>query len=167
MSSDPGDILSALSGAQDAFREEGDGIPDAEADIDTDEDWTVQLTKACRLLDAVQTLVEQNGYYMAVIELSFGALERSIEAYILWQGDTELEDFQDHAFGYQRAHETGLLEEETADDIEALYDSNRTESYYGGKRPTDRQAASMVDLATSVHEFVRDQIRQGGVCNCE
>lgn len=100
MRSDPGDILAALSRPQDAFGEEGDGIPDSEENIDTDEDWTVQLTKACRLLEAVDTLVEQNGYYTAVIELSFGAIERSIEAYILWQGDDELEVFQDHEFAY-------------------------------------------------------------------
>ncbi|MEF8776389.1 MAG: DNA-binding protein [Haloarculaceae archaeon] len=167
MSADPGDVLDALSRAQDAFDEKGEGIPHSEANIDTDDEWTVQLTKACRLLEAGQTLAGQDGYYTAVIELSFGALERSIQAYICWQGDDVLADFRDHEFAYRRAHETGLLEEETAEVIEALYASNRTESYYGGKRPTDRQADSMVGVATSVHEFVRDQIRQGGVCTCE
>lgn len=48
-----------------------------------------------------------------------------------------------------------------------LYKEIRTESYYVGSRPNDRQAEAMYDLALRVHEFVVDQIREGGVCICE
>ena len=48
-----------------------------------------------------------------------------------------------------------------------LYSENRTESYYGGGEPTDHQAEAMADLARSVHDFVVDQIREGGVCVCD
>ncbi len=51
--------------------------------------------------------------------------------------------------------------------MKELYSENRTESYYGGGRPTDRQADSMYELSVQVHSFSVNQIREGGVCICE
>lgn len=163
--SDPGAITDALAAAVDAFNEEGRGIPTYEEHIDTDADWTVQLTKACRLLAAVEHLAG-NGLYTATIELCFGAAERSIEAYALAEGGDSLADFHDHTYCYSRATDLGLLSETTTDRLRDLYATNRTNSYYGGRRPTDRQAKQMRRLAGSVHEHVTNQIREGGVCVC-
>jgi hypothetical protein len=164
---DPDAVLEALAEAQDAFELVGDGRPRFEEGLSADEDWKTQLTKACRLLEVADVLQSQDGYYTAVIEVCFGALERSIEAYALAMTDDELADFQDHAFAYERAHEIGLFERETARAMKELYEDNRTESYYGGGRPTERQAAAMVELNEVVHEFAVTQIREGGVCRCE
>ncbi|WP_323173315.1 hypothetical protein [Natrialba sp. PRR66] len=79
----------------------------------------------------------------------------------------ELQDFQDHQFAYERAQEIGLFTKETAADMKNLYSENRTESYYGGGRPTEEQADAMADLTAAVHEFAGNQIREGGVCICE
>lgn len=76
-------------------------------------------------------------------------------------------DFRDHEYSYDRAHQLGLFEPETAEEMRELYSENRTESYYGGGEPTDHQAEAMADLARSVHDFVVDQIREGGVCVCD
>lgn len=165
--SDPRAIIAALDRAQDAFGETAEGIPRYEEGIESGADWQTQLTKACKLIEVVTLLQEQNGYYTAVIELCFGAIERSIEAYVVAMAGDEVRDFQDHEFSYQRAHEVGLFEAETATDMMNLYSENRTESYYGGSRPSDRQAEAMTDLAREVHNFVVDQIRMGGVCICE
>jgi hypothetical protein len=78
-----------------------------------------------------------------------------------------LQDFQNHDYSYERAHQIGLFEQETAEAMQELYGENRTESYYGGGRPTSEQADAMTDLATAVHEFSVSQIREGGVCICE
>jgi hypothetical protein len=78
-----------------------------------------------------------------------------------------LRDFQDRQFSYERAHQVGLFEQETAEGMRTLYSENRTESYYGGSRPTEEQAAAMTELANAVHEFSVDQIREGGVCLCD
>jgi len=78
-----------------------------------------------------------------------------------------LQDFHDHEFSYERAHQIGLFEQETAEAMKALYGENRTDSYYGGGRPTNEQADAMADLATAVHEFSVSQVREGGVCLCE
>lgn len=164
--SDPKAITSALSGAIDAFNEEGFGIPTHEASIDGAADWKTQLTKACRLLAAVQTL-SGRGLYTATIELCFGATERSLEAYALAEGGDCQGAFHDHTTCYDRATELGLLSETTSRELRRLYDTNRTDSYYGGRRPTKRQADTMQQLARRVHEYARDQIREGGICVCE
>ena len=92
--------------------------------------------------------------------------ERSIEAYALEGGD-ELDDFHDHTYCYERATDLGLLSATTTDDLRRLDDTNRTDSYYGGRRPTERRAAAMRQLSRSIHEYVTDQIREGGVCVCD
>jgi len=164
--SDPAAVLDALERAEDAFEMVGRGQPAFEDGISADADWKTQLTKACRLLEVVETLQNQDGYHTAVIEVCFGALERSIEAYTLSMTNDTLDDYQDHQFSYERAHQSGLFERETAEKMQELYSQNRTESYYGGGRPTEEQAHAMAELATAAHKFVVSQIREGGVCLC-
>jgi hypothetical protein len=163
--SDPNAITDALAAATDAFNEEGYGVPAREAEIDPDTDWKTQLTKACRLLAAVDQIDEQ-GFYTATIELCFGATERSVEAFVLAEGGDDLNDFHDHTYCYDRAAALGLLSATTAETLRELYDTNRTDSYYGGQRPTERQADTMRQLSRRVHTYVTDQLREGGVCIC-
>ncbi len=165
--SDPAAVLTALDRAQDAFEMVGRGRTAFEDGISADEDWKTQLTKACRLLEVVDTLQSQDGYYTAVIEVCFGAIERSIEAYALAMTNDTLQDFRDHQFSYERAHQIGLFERETAEAMKDLYSENRTESYYGGGRPTQEQAEAMTNLANAVHQFAVNQIRKGSVCLCD
>lgn len=164
--SDPGDVLEALERTQDAFEGVGLGIPEVEKGIEEGGGWETQLTKACKLLEVVDVLREQNGYYTAIIELCFGTIERSIEAYAVAMAGNEVDDFQDHEYCYERTHEVGLFEEVTAMDMKNLYSENRTESYYGGGRPTEPQAEAMSEVAQSVHDFAVSQIREGDVCIC-
>jgi hypothetical protein len=166
-SSDPNDVVEAVEQAEDAFEERGGGVPDYEESIESGGDWETQLTKACRLIEVAGVLREQNGYYTATIELCFGAIERSIEAYAVAMTGDEVEDFRDHEYSYERAHQIGLFGDETAESMKNLYSENRTESYYGGSRPTDRQADAMYNLAVQVHSFSVDQITEGGVCVCD
>jgi hypothetical protein len=165
--SDPEAILAALDRAADAFEEIGVGVPGYETAIESGGGWETQLTKACKLLEVVGVVRKQNGYHTAVIEVCFGAIERSIEAYAVAMAGDEVADFRDHEYSYERAHQVGLFEADAAEAMMELYAENRTESYYGGGRPTDRQAAAMSDLARAVHGFAVDQIREGGVCICE
>jgi len=164
--SDPTAITDALAAAIDAFNEEGYGVPTREEEIDPDADWKTQLTKACRLLAAVEH-IEDQGFYIATIELCFGATERSVEAYALAEGGDDLDDFHDHTYCYERASALGLLSTTTTEDLRQLYNTNRTDSYYGGQQPTEQQAVAMRNLSRSVHDHVRNQIREGGVCVCD
>jgi hypothetical protein len=165
--SDPESVLAALERARDAFEMVGRGRRKFEYGISADENWKTQLTKACRLLEVVNALQSQDGYYTAVIEVCFGTIERSIEAYALSMTNDTLKDFQNHQFSYERAHQIGLFEKQTAEEMKNLYSDNRTESYYGGGRPTEEQAEAMTELAIAVHQFAVSQIREGGVCLCD
>ncbi|MDZ7731262.1 MAG: DNA-binding protein [Natrialbaceae archaeon] len=164
--SDPNDLLSAISEAEAAFAEIGSSISPREDEIAGGNHWKTQLTKACRLLSAATLLRRENGHFTAQIELCFGATERSIEAFLLRMGGHDLQDFRDHTLCYNRAHEAGLFERTTAEKLLALYADNRTESYYGGRRPTEAQADAMVNVAGNVHRFAASQIREGSVCVC-
>jgi len=81
--SDPTAVLAALDPRTGCLRDGGTRSGSVRGGISADEDWKTQLTKACRLLEVVDTLQSQDGYYTAVIEVCFGAIERSIEAYAL------------------------------------------------------------------------------------
>lgn len=166
-SKDPRDVTDALEYAQDAFQERGFGSPDFEAGISVEADWETQLTKACRLLEVCAELQRIDGYYLAIIEVCFGAIERTLEAYCLKMGGDELRDFQNHSDSYRRAQDHGLFRPQTISNLRDLYGENRTDSYYGAKRPTGEQTAAMSELAHAIHDFTVDQIREGGVCTCE
>lgn len=70
MSSDPQAVRDAGARAQDAFELRGRGRPTFEPGLSTDDDWETQLTKGCRLLEVADVLIEQGGYYTAIIEAS-------------------------------------------------------------------------------------------------
>jgi len=153
--------------AENAFQEASSDLARHEEGIESGGGWKTQLTKACKRLEVATVLHRQNGYYTAITELCFGVIERSIEAYTVAMAGDDVEDFSDHEYGYERAHQVGLFEKETADALLNLYGENRTESYYGGGRPTGDQAEAMSELAGAVHDFATDQIREGGVCTCD
>jgi len=166
--SDPAAVREALDTAVDAFNEAGHGIPTREPDIDTDTDWKTQLTKGCRLLATVAE-IKGDGSYTATVELCFGSIERSLEAFAIAAGGDELRDFQtdSHDRCYDRAAQLGLFTRELSCELDDLYGNNRTDSYYGGRHPTKRQAEAMHRLAREIHRHVADRTREGGVCNCE
>lgn len=166
MSSDPNAITEAIERAEDAFEYAGLGRPDFEDGIDQEETWTTQLTKACRYLEAVRVLRSRDGFCGAVVELCFGAIERTLEGYVLWAAEDSLEDFMDHTTVYDRVIEVGLFDPATADSLRELYGTNRTAHYYGGRVPTGQKADAMARLAEEIHEYTVDQLRHAGVCRC-
>lgn len=166
MSSDPNHVVEAIERAEDGFGYAAAGRPDFEHGIDREEDWKTQLTKACRNLDACRALRRQDGFNGAVVELCFGAIERTFEGYLLWATDDTLADYVDHEAAYDRIADVGLLERDTAQSLAELYGANRTEHYYGGRIPTTEKEAAMFELAESIHEFAVGEIRGGTVCVC-
>lgn len=75
----------------------------------------IQLRKACRLLDACRLLRDLNCYHTSVIEMSFAAIERTLEFYALATSNDAVDDFrEDHDRAYDRSADLGLLRDETA-----------------------------------------------------
>lgn len=165
--SDPARIIECVEHAEDAFEYVGQGEPDFEDSINQGEDWKKQLTKACRYLESVRVLRAEDGFNGAVVELCFGAVERTLEAYMIWNTDDTIEDYQDHEAVYNRAAEQGLFTRETAANLKEIYHDNRTDHYYGAFVPTQQKEDAMYDLAECIHHFVKDQIQEGSICVCE
>lgn len=165
MSNDPNDITSAIAYAQDAFDGTATfGQPTYEDGIVSEDDWTAQLTKGCQLIDGARTIRDHNGHHTAVIELCFGAIERSLQAWLLSQTGDEPEDLQDHETPYQRADDAGLFDG-VGEQLGLLYQNNRTQSYYANRTPTEEQANTMFELAQAIHDYVADLIDRG-YCHC-
>lgn len=164
--SDPRSVTGPLADAEDAFEYVGKGAPTYEDGIDQAEEWTTQLTKACKYLEACRTLRNQDGFNGAVIELSFGAIERSLESYLLQDTTDDIADYLDHEFVYKRAGDRGLFTRETAHDLMDLYEANRTEHYYGKLVPTQEKSDTMFELAEGVHRYVLSMIDEKDACIC-
>jgi len=129
----------------------------------------VQLQKACRLLAACDR-PEESGFYGAVVEMSFGAMERTLESYMIAVLGNDLSDFQDHTEVYDRAATHGPVSREMAQNLKALYANNRTDYYYDNAVPTEEIAGAMFRLATELHRFVVTHStthRFEQYCSCE
>lgn len=144
-------ITEVFDKATDAFNEAGHGSPAYGAGIDTDDDWTTQLTKGCKLFRANDD-IDGEGHHTATIELCFDAIERSLKAFALAKGGDDFRDFHEHTHSYDRAAALGLLSLLITERLERLYTENRTDSYYGGKRHTEGQASAMQSLACAIHD---------------
>lgn len=158
-------VEDALDAAEAAFRDPRGQTP--ETGLDTDDGALTQLRKACRLLEAARTLRAGNGYYTVVIEASFVAVERSIQAYLLHRRATEAESIRhSHIEVYDVAVDAGLFGREFADRVIGLWEQNRAAVYYQETAGSDEQATAMLDLAEDVHRFVREYASIDHECIC-
>ncbi|WP_267644121.1 DNA-binding protein [Haloarchaeobius amylolyticus] len=168
MPEDASAILNALDRAEDAFGGYTTGEPDYEAHLDPEANQpsVIQLRKACRLLDACRTLREHDGYHTSVIEMSFAAIERTLEFYALSASNDSVNDFQNHTRAYNRAAALGVFSEQTARRLQTLYTDNRSAAYYRDTVATAEQADMMFSLAETIHEHVKNFSQQSYECCC-
>lgn len=155
---DDSDVEDALAEAEQAFRDTRGQT--RETGLDTNDESLVQLRKACRLLDAARTLQQRNGYYTVVIEVSFVAIERSLQAFLLVREYAESEDLRyGHTDVYARAAEVNLCSADLAARFTQHWERNRADVYYREAPASAEQATAMLDLATAIHQHV---IQLGG-----
>ena len=168
MPEDPADILDALEGAEDAFGGYAAGMPEYEEELDPSANGppVIQLRKACRLLDACRTLRNHDGYHTSAIEMSFAAIERTLEYYALGASNDSIDDFQDHERAYDRAAALGVFSPEVARRLKSLYAENRSASYYRDIVATESQAETMFALAVVIHDYVASFGQQSHECRC-
>ncbi|WP_049972798.1 hypothetical protein [Haladaptatus cibarius] len=144
------EIENALANAEDAFQRSPDN-PETGLEFVTDP-TILQLRKACRLLDAAQFLIDRNGHYTVIIEASFVAIERSIQFYVEASGNDI--PGQSHTEVYEYGVQAGLFSEDVADRLEALWQENRSESYYRTGIAGEYRVQTIYQLATKLHEEV-------------
>jgi len=169
MPDEPDDLDDAISWAEDAFGGQL-GRPDYEEGLDPDEHDAdvIQLRKACRLLDACGLLREHDGYHTSVIEMSFAAIERTLEFYALTASNDTIDDFREgHDRAYDRGAELNLVTEETARRLKQLYRDNRAAAYYRETVAASQQADAMFDLAVTIHDHVTNFAQISHECRCQ
>lgn len=127
----------------------------------------IQLRKACRLLDACRTLRAYDGYHTSVIEMSFAAIERTLEFYALTASNDSIDNFQNHTRAYDRATALGMFSEQTARRLKTLYTNNRSAAYYRTTVATAEQAEQMFRLAVTIHDHVKKFSQQSYECRCD
>jgi hypothetical protein len=127
----------------------------------------IQLRKACRLLDACRLLRDADGYHTSVIEMSFAAIERTLEFYALSASNDAVDDFREgHDRAYDRAAVLALATDETARRLKRLYRDNRAAAYYRDTIAAAQQADATFDLAVAVHDHVAEFARVDHECRC-
>ncbi len=169
MPDEPDDLGEAVSRAEDAFGGQL-GRPDYEAGLDPDahDADVIQLREACRLLDACRLLREHDGYHTSVIEMSFAAIERTLEFYALTASNDTIDDFREgHDRAYDRGANLGLVTEGTARRLKQLYRDNRAAAYYRDTVAAAQQAEAMFDLAEVVHDHVKHFAQRAHECQCQ
>lgn len=163
MSGDPTAVGNAIDAAFEAFTQAG--TPE-EGMTGLDDDQA-QLRKACRLIEAAETLQEHDGYHTAVVELSFGSIERSFEFFAIAVGNDDIEDFNDHRDSYERVAHLGAISQGLKEDFIGLYFEYRTESYYAERTVTKEETAAMFSLAIATHDYLRDRPQDHYGCLCD
>jgi hypothetical protein len=118
---------------------------EVETGLDVDDPGMLQLRKACRLLEAGRQLIEENGYYTVVIETSFGAIERSLQFYLLENDFLHPDEYIDHQSVYEESYEAGLYNQEFRDKLVELWRNNRSRSYYREGVGTTREQRKCLD----------------------
>lgn len=152
MADDPNALTDAYNRVIDALEYQSGAMYEPGVDP-TGPDEQIQLQKACRLLTACDHLYERE-LYGSVVEMAFGAMERTLESYMIAVLGSELSDFQNHTDVYERAETNGPVSREMAKNLKALYANNRTDYHYANAALTEEIAAAMCDLAAKLHSFV-------------
>jgi hypothetical protein len=168
MPDEPENLVDAVAHAEAAFGGHL-GRPDYEEHLDPDshDSDVIQLRKACRLLDACRLLRDYDGYHTSVIEMSFAAIERTLEFYALTASNDTIDDFREgHDRAYDRAAELQLIAEETAKRLKQLYRDNRAAAYYRDTVAAAQQADALFDITVILHDFVANFARLSYECRC-
>jgi len=140
---------------------------EVETGLKVDDHSMLQLRKGCRLLEAANHLIEENGYYTVVIESCFGAIERTLQFYLLENNFLYPDDYIDHQDVYQQGHEAGLYNQEFSDKLISLWRNNRSKSYYREGVGSQERADKMLELAEEIHGHVLQLAGQSHECVCE
>ena len=139
---------------------------DVETGLDVDDPATLQLRKACRLLESACHLQSENGYYTVVIETSFAAIERTLQFYLIENGFLSPEEYIDHREVYERSHEIGLYNESFREKLIGLWRDNRSRSYYREGVGSEERADKMLELAEEIHSHVLQLAGESHKCIC-
>lgn len=131
-------------------------------------DADIQLRKACSLLNACRTLRRSPGNYVAIVELSFNAVERSFQHYLTDTTSANASHFHTHERVYEEmARKNVFGEAAVVERLDALRERNRAAMYYDVRKPTREQARAIVAFAQTTHDHLVTLGQHQSLCGCD
>ena len=131
-------------------------------------DADIQLGKACAMLGTCRQLRHGRNNYVSLVELSFNAIERSFQFYLVEQTAASSTDYRDHGQVFVDIAARGVFSDtDVVDRIDAFRSEHRSRIYYDVDRPGRDLALAMHDLAEEVHTYVVEFANAHSRCNCE
>ena len=103
-----------------------------------DDDADIQLGKACAMLGTCQQLRQGTNNYVSIVELSFNAIERSFQFYLVEVTTAESADYINHEKVFDDiAARNVFSDEDIASRIEAFRSEHSSRFYYDIDRPVE------------------------------
>jgi hypothetical protein len=131
-------------------------------------DADVQLGKACAMLGTCRQLRRGTNNYVSIVELSFNAVERSFQFYLVDQTAAESSDFRAHEQVFEEIDGRGVFSDTGIPGrIDSFRSEHRARIYYDIDRPGRDLAAGMHELAEAVHAYVVAFADAHSRCNCD
>ena len=134
--------------------------PGADADI--------QLGKACAMLGTCRQLRQGTNNYVSIVELSFNAIERSFQFYLVKMTAAESADFINHEDVFDDiAARNVFSDEDVASRIDAFRSEHRSRFCYDIDRPGRDFPMVLYELAEEIHQYLVEFADAHSRCNCE
>lgn len=131
-------------------------------------DADVQLGKACAMLGTCRQLQRGTNNYVSIVELSFNAIERSFQFYLVDQTAAESADYRAHEQVFEDIEGRGVFSDTgIPGQIDSFRSEHRARIYYDIDRPGRDLAAGMHELAEAVHAYVVEFAGAQSRCHCD
>ncbi|MGQ3331265.1 hypothetical protein [Halorubrum sp. FL23] len=132
------------------------------------DDADIQLGKSCAMLGTCRQLRNGTNNYVSIVELSFNAIERSFQFYLIEMTTAESADYRKHEDVFDDIEARNVFSDaEVADRIDAFRSEHRSRFYYDIDRPGRDFAMAMHDLAEAVHQYLVDFADAHSRCSCD
>lgn len=132
------------------------------------DDADVQLGKACAMLGTCRQLRDGTNNNVSIVELSFNAIERSFQFYLVEMTTAESSDYHEHGAVFRDIENRGVFSDENvADRIDSFRAEHRSRIYYDIERPGRDLALGMHDLAEAVHSYIVTFADAQSRCSCD
>ena len=132
------------------------------------DDADIQLGKACAMLGTCRQLREGTNNYVSIVELSFNAIERSFQFYLVDMTAAESTDYRNHAEVFDDIAARNIFSDEgIASRIDAFRSEHRSRFYYDIDRPGRDFAMAMYELAENIHQYLVEFADAHSRCSCE
>ena len=120
------------------------------------------------MLGTCRQLRQGTNNYVSIVELSFNAIERSFQFYLVKMTAAESADFINHEDVFDDiAARNVFSDEDVASRIDAFRSEHRSRFCYDIDRPGRDFAMVLYELAEEIHQYLVEFADAHSRCNCE